>query len=79
MRMSGADRIPVPGSAAAEDDIDVLRRERDQALAHARKMEHEIGVMRGQVERLERIMWRKTARREWAAAWVERVRRLARR
>lgn len=61
------------------DDVELLRRERDQALAHARQLEHELGAMRGHVKRLEPIVLRCTARRRRARAWVQRARRLVRR
>jgi hypothetical protein len=63
----------------ADNDVEALRRERDQALAHARAMEHEVGALRGRVKRLEVIMWRRTRRRQQAAIWVSRARRLLRR
>jgi hypothetical protein len=58
----------------ADDDIEVLQRERDQAVAHARTLEHELGALRGKVKRLELMMWRRTARRQRVAAWVRRLR-----
>jgi hypothetical protein len=58
----------------ADDDVTVLRRERDQAVAHARTLEHELGALRGKVKRLELMMWRRTARRQRAAGWVRRLR-----
>ncbi len=58
----------------ADDDVAVLRRERDQAVAHARTIEHELGALRGKVKRLELMMWRRTARRQRVAGWVRRLR-----
>jgi hypothetical protein len=55
------------------DDVDVLRRERDEATARARELEHELGALRGRVKRLELVMWRRTARRQRLAAWVRRL------
>jgi hypothetical protein len=60
----------------SEPDVETLRRERDQAVAHARELEHELGALRGKVKRLELIMWRRTARRQRAAAWARRLRRM---
>jgi hypothetical protein len=60
----------------ADDDVGVLRRERDQAVAHARTLEHELGALRGRVKRLELMMWRRTARRQRVAGWVRRLRRM---
>ena len=57
-----------------DDDVDVLRRERDEAIAHARALEHELGALRGKVKRLELMMWRRTARRQRVAAWARRLR-----
>ena len=56
------------------DDLAVLRRERDEAIAHARALEHELGAMRGKMKRLELMMWRRTARRQRVAAWARRLR-----
>lgn len=58
-----------------DDDVEVLRRERDDAIAHARVLEHELGALRGKVKRLELMMWRRTARRQRLAEWAKRVRR----
>jgi len=58
-----------------DDDAATLRRERDQAIAHARALEHELGRLRGRVKRLELMMWRRTARRERVAHLVARLRR----
>lgn len=52
---------------AKDDDSDVLRSERDQAMAHARRLEHELGALRGRVNRYELIMWRRTVRRRQLA------------
>lgn len=60
-----------------ESDATTLRRERDQAIAHARAVEHELGRLRGRVKRLELMMWRRTARRERVAQLVTRLRRRA--
>jgi hypothetical protein len=77
--MSGAERSPLPGSVAADHDVDSLRRDRDSAIARARALEHELGELRGKVKRLELVMWRRTARRRLLAARVDRVRMLLRR
>jgi hypothetical protein len=58
-----------------DDDVEVLRRERDEAIARARALEHELGTLRGKVKRLELMMWRRTARRQRLAEWAKRVRR----
>lgn len=58
-----------------DGDIEVLRRERDEAIARARALEHELGTLRGKVKRLELMMWRRTARRQRLAAWAKRLRR----
>jgi hypothetical protein len=58
-----------------DDDVEVLRRERDDAIAHARVLGHELGALRGKVKRLELMMWRRTARRQRLAEWAKRVRR----
>jgi hypothetical protein len=70
MRMVGVDGIQ------HDVDAEALRRERDQAIAHARALEHELGEVRGKVKRLELMMWRRTARRQRAAAWAKRIRRM---
>ena len=57
-----------------DDDLVVLRRERDEAIAHARTLEHQLGELRGKVKRLELMMWRRTARRQHVEAWARRVR-----
>jgi hypothetical protein len=57
-----------------DDDVEVLRRERDEAIAHARALEHELGQLRGKVKRLELVMWRRTARRQRVEAWARRLR-----
>jgi hypothetical protein len=62
------------GDVSPEDDVEVLRRERDEAVAHARALEHQLGELRGKVKRLELMMWRRTARRQRVEAWVRRVR-----
>lgn len=50
--------------------LETLRRERDDARAYARSVEHELGRARGQVRRLERALWRRTAaRRRWHSLW----------
>lgn len=59
-----------------DDDNATLRRERDQAIAHARTLEHQLGDLRGKVKRLELIMWRRTARRQRVAGWARRIRRM---
>ena len=50
-----------------------LLAERDSAVARARELEMELGALRGQVKRLELIMWRRTARRQLWKARAERV------
>jgi hypothetical protein len=59
-----------------QGDAEVLRRERDEAIARARELEHELGALRGRVKRLEVMMWRRTARRQRLAAWARRLRRM---
>lgn len=59
-----------------DDDIDAVRRQRDQALSHARRVELELGEVRGAMKRLELIVRRRTARRARARAWAARARRL---
>jgi hypothetical protein len=61
-------------SPAADGDDDVLRGERDEALAHARALEHELGVVRGELRRLQRVLWRRTRRQQRMAALRERLR-----
>ena len=58
------------------DESEMLRRERDEAIAHARTLEHELGALRGKVKRLELMMWRRTARRQRLAALTRRLRRV---
>jgi hypothetical protein len=62
-----------------DDDMATLRRQRDQAVAHARQLEHELGALRGRIKRLELIMWRRTARRQRLRSRALRIRRLVRR
>jgi hypothetical protein len=69
---------PVPNTTGrpmtdAADEIERLRSERDAAVAHARAVEMELGAVRGQVRRLELIMWRRTARRQLWKARLDRV------
>jgi hypothetical protein len=59
----------------SDEDVDQVRRERDEAIARARALEHELGTLRGKVKRLELMMWRRTARRQRLAAWAQRLRR----
>lgn len=74
--MVDAERNPGPlPPSTGDQDPEVLRRERDQAVAHARDLEHQLGALRGQVKRLELIMWRRTARRQ---RWVGRIHRIRR-
>jgi hypothetical protein len=54
-------------------EIERLRAERDAAVAHARDLEMQLGVLRGQVKRLELIMWRRTARRQLWQSRLDRV------
>jgi hypothetical protein len=58
-----------------DDDVEVLRLERDEAIAHARALEHELGTLRGKVKRLELMVWRRTARRQRLTEWAKRLRR----
>jgi hypothetical protein len=55
------------------DDVERLRAERDSAVAHARSLEMQLGELRGQVKRLELIMWRRTARRRLWRSRLDRV------
>jgi hypothetical protein len=57
-------------------ELEVARRERAEAIAHARALEHELGTLRGRVKRLELIMYRRTARRARWRGRLERARRL---
>ena len=54
-------------------EVDRLRTERDAAVAHARDLEMQLGALRGQVKRLELIMWRRAARRQLWQSRLERV------
>jgi hypothetical protein len=74
MRIAEAAQYRGLGDVGREEDVEVLRRERDEAIAHARTLEHQLGELRGKVKRLELMMWRRTARRQRAEAWVRRVR-----
>jgi hypothetical protein len=76
MRMIATNGNARSGSAADDASAPELVRQRDQAVAHARALEHELGTLRGRVKRLELIMWRRTARRRRAAAWAMRLRRV---
>ena len=60
-------------TGAAADELALALRERDQAIAHARALEHELGALRGKVKRLELVMWRRTARRQRNLARIHRV------
>lgn len=51
-----------------------LRRERDEAWAHARALEHELGAARGRIKRLELVLYRRTQHRQQLAAWGARLR-----
>jgi hypothetical protein len=62
--------------SGGDDDLAVAHHQRDQAIAHARVLEHQLGELRGRVKRLELIMWRRTARRQRLAGWAGRIRRL---
>ncbi len=55
------------------DDVERLRAERDSATARARQLEMELGELRGQVKRLELMMWRRTARRQLWQSRLDRV------
>jgi predicted nucleic acid-binding Zn-ribbon protein len=62
------------GTAMSDsDDLDRVRAERDAAIAHARALEMQLGELRGQVKRLELIMWRRTARRRLWRSRLDRV------
>ncbi|MGI9051845.1 MAG: hypothetical protein ACR2HQ_04220 [Ilumatobacteraceae bacterium] len=61
-----------PGAESADD----LRRQRDVAVARSRAVEHELGVARGEILRLQRAMWRRTRRQRRAAALWQRLRTL---
>jgi hypothetical protein len=74
MRIAEAAQYRGQGDVGPENDVEVLRRERDEAIAHARALEHQLGELRGKVKRLELTMWRRTARRQRVEAWVRRVR-----
>ena len=74
MRIAEAAQYRGRGDVGQEEDVEVLRRERDEAIAHARALEHQLGELRGKVKRLELMMWRRTARRQRVEAWVRRVR-----
>jgi len=54
-------------------EVTRLRAERDAAVAHARELEMQLGALRGQVKRLELIMWRRTARRQLWQSRLDRV------
>jgi hypothetical protein len=55
-------------------DLVTARRERDDALARARALEHELGALRGQMRRLELVMWRRAATRRRLANLRRRLR-----
>jgi hypothetical protein len=74
MRIAEAAQYRGQVDVGPENDVEVLRRERDEAIAHARALEHQLGELRGKVKRLELMMWRRTARRQRVEAWVRRVR-----
>jgi predicted nuclease with TOPRIM domain len=57
-----------------DDDVQILRRERDEAIAHARRLEHELGEQRGRVKRLELMMSRRKTWRQRVDAMVRRLR-----
>jgi hypothetical protein len=63
---------------AERDPAVELRRERDEAIAYARAVEHELGRARGRIKRLERAAWSRTARRRRFAAAGRRLRALVR-
>lgn len=50
-----------------------LKRQCEAAEAHARELEAELGILRGKVKRLDRIMWRRTARRQRVARLIRRL------
>lgn len=60
------------------NEADRLRAERDAAIAHARATEMELGELRGQIKRLELILWRRTARRQLWQSRLDRVLRKVR-
>jgi hypothetical protein len=64
------------GDPASHPSRVLLERERDEALAHARALERELGALRGRVRQLERIMYRRTASRARWRGRVARVRRV---
>ena len=64
---------------SADDGAELLRRERDAAVAHARAVEHELGSIRGELHRLQRLLWRRTRRQRRLAAVRARLRALTRR
>lgn len=59
--------------SADSNHADRMRSERDAAVAHARELEMELGRLRGQVKRLELIMWRRTARRQLWQSRLDRI------
>ena len=61
------------------DDVERLRTERDSAVDRVRDLEMQLGELRGQVKRLELMMWRRTARRQLWQSRLERVLAKARR
>ena len=65
--------MSVNRSFGVDDDVDELRRQRDSAVARARELEHELGILRGEVRRMELMMWRRIQRRQ---LWEARVRRV---
>jgi hypothetical protein len=79
MRMSEPDRTavapPPPGLGGPRaDEAARWKAERDEAVAACRRLEHELGALRGQVKRLELMMYRRTMRRQ---RWLGRMRRVA--
>jgi len=65
--------VSVNRSFGVDDDVDELRRQRDSAVARNRELEHELGDLRGEVRRMELVMWRRIQRRQ---LWEARVRRV---
>lgn len=57
-----------------DDQLARVTAERDEAVAIARQLEHELGELRGRVKRLDVMMWRRTARRRRVAAWARLLR-----
>jgi hypothetical protein len=79
MRMGEPDRTAVAPSATglggpSSEEVARWKAERDEAVATCRRLEHELGALRGQVKRQELMMYRRTMRRQ---RWLGRMRRVA--